>query len=650
MDNKKFLFKVFTRESHKVQINGEEEKIYDIPLIYALTDEQPLPLQWELDYINIIDEVLDEFDYDIQDVYKFRQQFVQKFLEKEELTHEIQSLSNFLVESAQYKLYSDIQIKKIRPIVFFYINSIEPEFDWKVIKEERPVYDADDSNLDQYEKEFLRKHIEPEVAQAMFDWDRAVDFDTLRKEYLKDIFGNWFDPKWRQRYFLKNQRRFSFIAASRRAGKTTLAAYLIIRQIVLPKQEVVVIVPTLKNHSLPLKNAIKEMLRNYLWKTFKEDESQDVIKNKETGSQVKFYTGSNNNSIRGDAANLLICDEAAFLDEELYYTASASLRTTKWAAYVISTVNPKSPKNWFYYNLIGSEIDSIDENSNKLWMRITLDDNPFIPQEDKEDIKSDSDVNYNHFLAERYCTFLENEDFNLKHFWKVDNDPVEMYVWNMWKVPIHYKAFEWWYKQYLINYDCAQNQDRAAITVWWIHDNWADVIMAEYMDWFWYWDQIQLIKSLKEIFNNCQIAIDYSWPWVVVQQMFERERIYTINVQTVWWNYEWYDMNIYRVWKDVLKGKLQSLMWEKRLSWFTFQKFLRIEFETYDESNNRKNWHHNDMISSLMIWSYVSDRFGLVNLPHEEQEINYKSQEIVDPFWQPIRENAEYQRFKKYWF
>jgi hypothetical protein len=39
------------------------------------------------------------------------------------------------------------------------------------------------------------------------------------------------------------------VAASRRAGKTMLAAYLILRQLMIKNQKVAIVVPTLKNHA-----------------------------------------------------------------------------------------------------------------------------------------------------------------------------------------------------------------------------------------------------------------------------------------------------------------------------------------------------------------------------------------------------------------
>ena len=61
----------------------------------------------------------------------------------------------------------------------------------------------------------------------------------------------------------------------------------------------------------------------------------------------------------------MIFDEAAFLSEELYETAMPLIRTTNGIVFCITTVNPKAPKNRFYYKLIDAEISKYDIDSYK---------------------------------------------------------------------------------------------------------------------------------------------------------------------------------------------------------------------------------------------------------------------------------------------
>lgn len=91
--------------------------------------------------------------------------------------------------------------------------------------------------------------------------------------------------------------RFNFIAGSRRIGKTFLGAgYLCGRQLMLPMQKVVYIVPTLRNHAEP---AWQEL--EIYFKAFPEitmDKSKYLITNTQTKSTVKFFTSERKHAVR----------------------------------------------------------------------------------------------------------------------------------------------------------------------------------------------------------------------------------------------------------------------------------------------------------------------------------------------------------------
>jgi hypothetical protein len=70
----------------------------------------------------------------------------------------------------------------------------------------------------------------------------------------------------------------------------------------------------------------------------------------------------------------------------MYETAVPLVRTTKGIVYVISTVNPDTPKNWFYYKLIEAEVQMYDADAHQMARRVTLPDNPFIDEKEKENI------------------------------------------------------------------------------------------------------------------------------------------------------------------------------------------------------------------------------------------------------------------------
>jgi len=58
------------------------------------------------------------------------------------------------------------------------------------------------------------------------------------------------------------------------------------------------------------------------------DKSDRSIKNRHNGSEIIFFSGNREDSVRGSAANVLVFDEAAYLSEVVYESASALVRTT----------------------------------------------------------------------------------------------------------------------------------------------------------------------------------------------------------------------------------------------------------------------------------------------------------------------------------
>lgn len=159
----------------------------------------------------------------------------------------------------------------------------------------------------------------------------ALDLTNLKK-ILRDERDRPFAPKGWQSQFLISMRRFNYIAACRRAGKTMLATYLIIRQLMLPNQKVAILVPTLKNHA---KNIWDYLVTFTKLLQFDDEfsiqfkQSSWSCKCKGTNSSITFYSAKDSVAVRGATVNLLIVDEMAFVHEDSFKTASALIRTTR---------------------------------------------------------------------------------------------------------------------------------------------------------------------------------------------------------------------------------------------------------------------------------------------------------------------------------
>lgn len=81
-------------------------------------------------------------------------------------------------------------------------------------------------------------------------------------------------------------------------------------------------------------------------------------------SLFKMYS-DNKIAVRSQTINVLVKDEEAFLSEDTCDNALPTIATEKGFVYGISTVDPDTPKNHFYYDLIDAEIEQNSINSTK---------------------------------------------------------------------------------------------------------------------------------------------------------------------------------------------------------------------------------------------------------------------------------------------
>jgi hypothetical protein len=302
----------------------------------------------------------------------------------------------------------------------------------------------------------------------------------------------------------------------------------VIRQLSLPGQIVVYVVPTKENHAKP---AWREMT-GYLSRF---DNIRMVggnrlsVYNDELRSEMHFISAERATAVRGSAANLLIFDEAAFIDEIVYNTATPLVRTTNGMVYCISTVNPDTPKNRFYYRLVDAEISTHSPDSNMWAKRINLFQNPFISESDKQDIiKQESHLSS--FDAEWMANFAESNSFNLKNFWIIDGSPEEIRVLSRYPTFWRAEAFEAemdYYERYVISYDGAKRKDKPGMTVVGINKRaitldehksqrskvFADVICSAYIEAADYFEHVDYVVDIWKLLQRqkkpVEIVIDY---------------------------------------------------------------------------------------------------------------------------------------------
>ena len=549
----------------------------------------------------------EDYDYDIislEDISYFFQQIAKTKIWWDEIIRKNEALIRELANAV-----SRVNFDSGEDIDDYYISSTweYDDIDW--MNPELPMT----KSFEYLEKENWKKYVLDEFKPYV----DALDL-TAFKRLLKDPLKRHFLPRWWQAEFLLRHKRFNWIWASRRAWKTFLWAwYLAWRQLMLPMQTVVYIVPTLKNHARPAWKA----LSHYFWDCteFKMNKSDFSIVNKETKSEMYFVTAERWDSVRGSAANLMIFDEASFFGEDVYETSIPLIRTTRWMVYWISTVNPKTPKNWFYYKLIDAEINNYDPASESYARRIDLWHNPFIPDDEKQLIAKDWMRNPAMFNCEWMVNFADKDSFDLSKFWVIDEDPKELtFEWiftENWRWEAISKEVFQTYQTYILSYDWAKRKDKPGISVYWVKPTWwIDMVMSWYLEWLDYYSQVDVIYAIFQMLwweKRCELLMDYWWAWVAVHEIFIQEKwIYPLRFQTVWWMFEWKEDWIYKVWKELLTwmAKAKVALWDIR--WFSFMKKLAIEFETYTEDVKRDNNldNHWDIISSMMFAIYRANK------------------------------------------
>lgn len=368
-----------------------------------------------------------------------------------------EDISTFFELVAKNKIWKDKVLQQAMKDVYFYKHITDKKYMDKGIEEieQTILTDTIDRNptslldymderiyftpqFEELEKMNWKKYVDPKYWHAIDN----MNLTALKKNLIDPVSGQCFTPKGWQGEFLLKHKRFNYVAASRRAGKTFLGAgYLCARQLMLPGQSVIYVVPTLKNHAKPAWEDMKKYFEKF--EDIKMREADLYIVNEETKSTLRFVTAERATAVRGAAANLLIFDEASFMDEEIYITATPLVRTTGGMVYCISTVNPDTPKNWFYYNLVDAEIMMNDPESNLYARRVPLTENPFISDADKADIIArESARNPERFEAEWMANFADSGSFNLKNFWIIDGSPKQVKVMSRYGIDFREETFD----------------------------------------------------------------------------------------------------------------------------------------------------------------------------------------------------------------
>lgn len=243
--------------------------------------------------------------------------------------------------------------------------------------------------------------------------------------------------------FLLNKHDRTLILKSRQLGITTLtAAYALWLMLFKKDQSILALAPTQEK----ARNIVDKVrfaysqLPSWLKIAALEDNKLSLIL--ENGSKIKAASGASE-SARGYTANVLILDEAAFIEnaEDLWGSAQQTL-ATGGRAIVLST--PNGIGQWFHQQWIGAE----SEENNFIPVRLPWNVHPSRDQKWRDD----QDKELGKRLAAQECdcnfnssgdTYFEAED--LEYYTERTRDAIEMRgpkkdYW-IWEYPVPERSY-----------------------------------------------------------------------------------------------------------------------------------------------------------------------------------------------------------------
>ena len=671
MDNIiKTLWPAFTKSpiNFKCPTSKQEMLIFDLPTIFFLKWPKAIstPIYWDFEKYKelskkIIKDVwwkrIDFNKLSSEDVFEFRKYFYQH----PELIQEIKiawysddefvtAYNDFLKATTGFKIFSDLDIRALNGLRMFFATGNKNVTNlwsdthnniFSFLKFDR--FDSTNETLNAMMQNVIQSIIDNNIDVLSFknywDWDKLPDFildsieqlilynysyDPKAKKAAATINLNslkeniWFKPKWWQRYMLVYESRENLEACSRRAWKSMLSVYLAIRQLMLPNQMILYILPTKEWFSEQPFFYVQEFFTSIKNKHWIEDKlpwfnvnSKDFkVTYTRNNSKILFISarGSTGGS-RSFSANLVIIDEAWYVpDAKVYDTSYASTTDTKGRMFAISTINIDTPINWFFYKKI--ELDGADDS-----LVCTVDIYyTFLPIEEIKRIeKKYKNKNESVWLAEYMCIFVwQDKEFNVGKFFNISFDySVMTFNWlsfNFFNNLNRYKRFWIWY-------DAARNKDRAWVAVIWLtKNNKIEVICTGYIDVRDYIVQTEVIRAMYDYLKQTaksDMVIDTGKAGIALYDYLSGKWY------SPYWIYatSWMDVTkrTYREWsipKNSMETWLQFAMSHGIITWYSFLENIKNEFETYSLANERKGTdHHNDIVSALMnvvsVWYHL---------------------------------------------
>jgi len=463
---------------------------------------------------------------------------------------------------------------------------------------------------------------------------------------LKEYFG--FFPKWRQKYALIMESRENLAANCRRSWKSRLMTYIATRQVFLPWQMILYMLPTKEDYSEQPFFYIEQMLENVKklgaelpW--FQFNAKQFRVVNKTMKSKIIFLSAVWSSKGKSFSANLGIMDESWYIDNWNTYDQMAnSTSDTKWRMWAVSTINVDIPINWFFFKKV-----SLDWMDDSRVFSVDIYQNPFMSKEEKERIERKyKNKNKDVWAADWMAIFIWWENsFDISNFFKIDFT-YDVMTFKGCVFNVARKLDE--YNRFILTYDPAKTLDRAGIAVIWLKWHKAEAVMTWYIDiknYFLQWEVILDIISYVSTIKPCELGVDLGKAWEAAFDWFESKRLSPYGILSTWWST--INKQTYRRWnvpEKIMEKNLHSLMAAKVITWFSRLDNIRNEFETYWLSKERSSKvnHHHDVLSALMMATMIRYERWFIKIEGKNVE-KKREAVVVDQHWRPIKSLRKWQ-------
>lgn len=223
--------------------------------------------------------------------------------------------------------------------------------------------------------------------QFMSHMGELTDYETLRNKpslFVEKIIGLDLEGFDYQQEFIDYDTRHRVIASGRQVGKSRMCAWLGLHQALCnPYTRVLITAPSMRQSSLLFSTLYNEIDQSGMSdKEWGIDRDTQTIIEFDNGSSIHCLpTGRNGNKIRGFTADMVIVDEAAFIEDSIFEDILEPMLYATQGRMVLAST-PWGESGYFY-----RKFDLA--NSDSKWGRTQVSSyaNPLIEEEDLEDSK-----------------------------------------------------------------------------------------------------------------------------------------------------------------------------------------------------------------------------------------------------------------------